>query len=203
MRSIWINNAIILTLCLLVFLFQADSHQWLAYYHRDIEKGQWWRLLTAHICHTNGYHLILNGIGLVVVSALFWDTFKTISLIFSACFSAIFISICLLLLEPDLQWYVGLSGVLHALFAIGVCDELKKGDRWGIVLGLGFITKIAFEQFNGPSLMTESLIAATVFINAHLYGAIAGVVYFLMTPLWQKMLFTAKRALKNSVKNNE
>ena len=63
-----------------------------------------------------------------MVSALFLDTFKTISLIFSACFSAIFISICLLLLEADLQWYVGLSGVLHALFAIGVCDELKMGN---------------------------------------------------------------------------
>ena len=187
MRSIWINNAIILTLCLLVFIFQAESHQWLAYYHSDIEKGQWWRLLTAHICHTNGYHLILNGIGLAVVSALFLETFKKISLLVASLFSALFISICLLL-EPDLQWYVGLSGVLHALFAIGVCDELKKADKWGIILAVGFLVKIAFEQFNGPSLMTESLIAATVLVNAHLYGAIAGVVYFLMIPLWKKCL---------------
>ncbi len=188
MRSIWINNAIILTLCLLVFIFQAESHQWLAYYHSDIEKGQWWRLLTTHICHTNGYHLILNGIGLAVVSALFLETFKKISLLVASLFSALFISICLLLLEPDLQWYVGLSGVLHALFAIGVCDELKKADKWGIILAVGFLVKIAFEQFNGPSLLTESLIAATVLVNAHLYGAIAGVVYFLMIPLWKKCL---------------
>ncbi|WP_028868523.1 rhombosortase [Psychromonas arctica] len=202
MRSVLFNNAIILTLCLLVFFLQPDSHQWFAYYHSGIEKGQWWRLLTAHICHTNGYHFLLNAVGLVVVSTLFLETFKKISLLAASLFSALFISTCLFLLEPDLQWYVGLSGVLHAIFAIGVCDELKKADKWGLILAVGFLIKIAFEQFNGPSLMTESLIAATVLVNAHLYGAIAGILYFLMMPFWKKCSLRQNNA-KNSVKSNK
>ena len=187
MRPVFIYTTIILALCLLSLILQPESNQWFAYYHSGIAKGQLWRLITAHFCHTNTYHLLLNAIGLLVVVSLFINTFKRINILASMLFSSLFISLCLFLFEPTVMWYMGLSGILHALFCIGVCDELKNKDKWGWILGCGFIAKIAFEQFNGPSLSTESLIAATVLINAHLYGAIAGAVYFLglqtLTPL--------------------
>ena len=184
MRAVLTHTVIILTLSTLLFVFQPDSHQWFAYYHSAVEKGQLWRLVTAHFCHTNGYHLLLNGIGLIVVVSLFFDTFKRQCLLPILLFSAMFISLCLFFIEPTTQGYVGLSGVLHGLFAFGVCDELRKKDKWGIILGFGFIVKIVFEQFNGPSSSTEALIGATVLINAHLYGAIAGVAYFLCAQIW-------------------
>lgn len=184
MRAVLTHTAIILTLSSLLFIFQSDSNQWFAYYHSAIEKGQLWRLVTAHLCHTNGYHLLLNDIGLVVVVTLFLNTFKQQALLPLLLFSAVFISLCLYFIEPTTQGYVGLSGVLHALFAFGVCDELRKKDKWGIILGIGFIVKIAFEQLNGPSASTETLIGATVLVNAHLYGAISGVIYFLCSRVW-------------------
>ena len=46
------------------------------------------------------------------------------------------------------------------------------------------MAKIAWEQWNGPSPSTEQLIGAIVLINAHLYGAIGGVIYFLLQQLW-------------------
>ncbi|WP_417698210.1 rhombosortase [Psychromonas sp.] len=186
MRTVWVHTAIILTLSTLLFLFQDNSNQWLAYYHNGIAKGQVWRLLTAHFCHTNGYHLLLNGTGLMVVAALFLDTFKHYSMLAMMLTIGLLISLCLYWIEPHLQWYVGLSGVLHGLFAFGVCDELKKRDKWGVILGLGFIIKVAYEQINGPSATTEALIGATVLINAHLYGAIAGVIYFSLMQVYSK-----------------
>jgi len=187
MRTVWVHTAIILTLSTLLFLFQDNSNQWLAYYHNGIAKGQIWRLLTAHFCHTNGYHLLLNGTGLLVVTALFLDTFKHYSILTMMISVGLFISLCLYWIEPELQWYVGLSGVLHGLFAFGVCDELKKRDKWGVILGLGFIAKVAYEQILGPSAATEALIDATVLIDAHLYGAIAGVIYFFLMQGYQRL----------------
>lgn len=187
MRTVWVHTAIILTVSTLLFLSQENSNQWLAYYHNGIAKGQIWRLLTAHFCHTNGYHLLLNATGLVVVVALFLETFTHYSLLLMLLTIGLFISLCLYWIEPNLQWYVGLSGVLHGLFAFGVCDELKKRDKWGVILGLGFITKVAYEQLNGPSATTEALIGATVLINAHLYGAIAGVIYYICLSTHQKV----------------
>lgn len=197
MRVVLFQTGIILTLSALLYFYQPDSHQWFAYYHSGIEKSQLWRLITAHFCHTNGYHLLLNAAGLLVVTSLFLNTFKKTSLLGILLFSGLFISACLFFLEPTLGWYVGLSGVLHALFAVGVCDELKKKDKWGLILGLGLIAKIVLEQFNGPSLSTESLIGATVLINAHLYGAIGGVVYFLWLQILNKLKMTAAKLIKN------
>ena len=191
MRTVYIPTAILLTLSLLLFLFQPSSNQWFAYYHSGIEKGQLWRLLTAHICHTNGYHLLLNGAGLLVIISLFLNSFKNINIFYTFIFSSLFISLCLFIFEPSVSWYVGLSGVLHALFAIGACDEFSKKDKWGAILGVGLILKLISEQINGPSLGVESLIAATVMINAHLYGAIAGVIYFSIRQ------FKLKKTIKN------
>jgi len=183
MRTIYIPTIVILMLSLLIFLFQPTSNQWLAYYHSGIENGQWWRLITAHLSHTNGFHLLLNAAGLVVINSLFIKSFNTINLIFVSIFSSIFISLCLFWLDPNMQWYMGLSGVLHALFAVGVCDEISKKDKWGWILGIGLISKLTSEQINGSSPGIENLIAATVAVDAHLYGAIAGILYFLLKQL--------------------
>jgi len=183
MRAVITHTAIILTLSLLLYFWQSETNAWFAYYHSELAKGQVWRLITAHFCHTNGYHLLMNAIGLVVVTTLFIDTFKKYRLLPLFAFSGAFICFILFFFEKNIQSYVGLSGVLHGLFAFAVCDELKRREKWGMILGLGFICKIMWEQINGPSASTESLIAARVLINAHLYGAISGVIYFLLIQL--------------------
>src|SRR5262245_21177216 len=42
-----------------------------SYQRAAIAAGEWWRLLTAHVVHRDAEHALLNGLGLVLMWALF------------------------------------------------------------------------------------------------------------------------------------
>ena len=59
------GGPLLLTLCvLLACVFEPASGEWLAYDRYAIEGFETWRLLTANIVHTNGWHALLNLAGL-------------------------------------------------------------------------------------------------------------------------------------------
>jgi membrane associated rhomboid family serine protease len=70
-------------------------------------------------------------------------------------------------LSPSVGWYVGASGVLHAVMAAGCARHLaeRAWDRWLLLAIL--CAKLAYEQLGGrePPL---------VVVDAHLYGAVCG-----------------------------
>ncbi|WP_413701512.1 rhomboid family intramembrane serine protease [Psychromonas sp. KJ10-10] len=76
MLSLLIETMLLIIITLLVYFFEPQSSELLAYYHTGIEQLQFWRLITATFCHTNFYHLAMNLLGLVVTLVLFIDTFK-------------------------------------------------------------------------------------------------------------------------------
>ena len=122
----------------------------------------------------------MNLAGLVITLGLFIDAFKTIRIFPLIIFSSLFISVCLFFFDKEVIWYVGLSGVLHALFSYGAAQDIAKKDPWGYLLGAGFVIKIIYEQIFGAMQSTVDLIAAEVLINAHLYGAISGLIFYVV-----------------------
>jgi len=82
----------------------------------------------------------------------------------------------LLLFDPGLQWYVGLSGALHGLFAAGLVAALSSGNRAEWLLLLLFVAKLTWEQLVGTMPGTAELAGGNVIVDAHLYGAIGGAV---------------------------
>ncbi|MGB5444604.1 MAG: rhombosortase [Psychromonas sp.] len=180
MRSLFIETTLIVLFTLAIYLFEPKASELLAYYHNGIAEGQIWRLFTATFCHTNFNHLLMNIAGLIITLGLFIDLFKTIKIFPLMLFSSLFISLCLFFFEQEVIWYVGLSGVLHALFSYGVAHDIARKDPWGYLLGAGFAIKIIYEQIFGAMQGTIDLIAAPVLINAHLYGAIAGVCFYIV-----------------------
>ena len=163
-----------------IYLLEPQASQFLAYYHTGITQFELWRLISATFCHTNFNHLLMNIFGLVITLALFIDTFKLIKIFPILIFNSVFIGVALFFFEPQIIWYVGLSGVLHGLFSYGVAADISNKDRWGYLLGSGFIVKIIYEQMFGAQQSTIDLIGAPVLVNAHLYGAIAGTVFYLI-----------------------
>ena len=165
------------TLCALL---GDKATQWLRYDRDAILHGQWWRIISGNIVHLGWPHLLLNLAGLILVWLLFRQTLTSRSWIYVTLASATAVGVGLLLFDPELQWYVGLSGVLHGLFAAGLVTALyagNRGDWWLLVL---FVAKITWEQLVGTMPGSAEIAGGTVIVNAHLYGAIGGAVAALL-----------------------
>ena len=88
----------------------------------------------------------------------------------------------------QLQWYVGLSGVLHGVFLIGAYFDIKQGMKTGWLLLVGVLIKVGHEQIFGASQDIADLINATVAIDAHLFGTISGLMIIVI--LYGKLRLT-------------
>jgi len=164
-RWIWL----LLILAMLGGLLALGDNAMLAlqYDRAAIGAGGWWRLLTAHLVHLDLHHLVLNELGLVLLWALFASDYDVVDWLIVAFSGALAISCGLWWLSPTVGWYVGASGLLHAIMGAGVARHLavRAWDRWLLLAGL--CGKLLYEQSAGHA-------APNVVVDAHLYGAAAG-----------------------------
>lgn len=148
----------------------------LAYRRSAISEGEWWRLISGNLLHTNQWHLVMNLAGLWVVLFLHHFHYHLKGL------SALFFVLCLLegiglyLGYPQLLGYVGLSGMLHGLFAYGAVQDIVRKLRSGYLLLVGVIIKVGYEQLYGASSDVTAMIGARVATEAHLVGLICGLI---------------------------
>lgn len=172
---------LLLLLCSLCFLLPYSVQHSLEYLRPSIADGQLWRLITAHLLHTNSWHLLMNSAGLVLMLLLHGQYQHYLSLPVQFLASALFIGAGIYLFSADMQHYVGLSGVLHALLVWGACIDIQQKVRSGWLLLAGAIGKTGYEQWHGADPQLEALINANVAIDAHLYGVISGLLLGLVT----------------------
>ena len=182
-------HAVPLALTLLSTLFalfgEVATH-WLRYDRTAILDGEWWRLISGNLVHLGWTHLLLNLAGLILVWLLFHHTLNTRNWIVVTLSSALAVGGGLLLFDPDLQWYVGLSGALHGLFAAGIVAALFSGKRAEWLLLILFVAKLTWEQTVGSLPGTAELAGGPVIVDAHLYGAIGGAISTLLLLILRK-----------------
>lgn len=161
----------------------------LRYDRAAVLSGELWRLLTGHLVHLGWSHLWLNLAGLVLVWLLCAEalSLRMWWLLLALCATGC--SLGLLLWNPELQWYVGLSGVLHGLLVAGALAGLFKGraDNWLLLAGVTL--KLIWEQWQGPLPGSEAGAGGHVVVDAHLYGAATGLLVmaiFIATPAWRR-----------------
>lgn len=159
-------------------LFGSDVTLWLRYDRNAILSGEIWRIFTGHLAHLTWTHLLMNLLGLALVWGLFDRHLPAKRWLHATLFAGLGISLLLMVVDPHLRWYVGLSGVLHGMFILGCMYDMKSG-RWDSKLLLALIiAKLLWEQLVGPLPGSEKAAGGNVVVDAHLFGALMGLITY-------------------------
>lgn len=158
---------------------------WLRYDRAEILSGEIWRVLSAHLMHLGWKHLMMNLVGLGLIWMLFGRAYSTAKWVFVVATSMLGVSLALLALMPSIQWYVGMSGILHGLFIAGAVANLAAGYRAELLLIGLLIVKLAWEHAYGALPGSESFAGGNVLVESHLFGAIAGLTAAVVLLLWK------------------
>ncbi len=185
--------AVLLFLTLILLHLLQDQLQPLFEFNRTaIYEGQWWRLVTAHLFHTNNWHLLMNLGGFVLIMLLHGAYYSNRRFVLNLFLGNLLIGLALLCWSPDISFYVGLSGWLHALLVCGCCIDIERHWSSGWLILLAVFGKVLWEQWQGASNEVVTLIGADVATDAHLFGAIVGLL------LYVSMLFRRTVALTSA-----
>ncbi len=158
--------------------------QWQAPWRYDrsaVLNGEYWRLLSANLVHTNLYHWLLNLAGLAMLVGLFDRPLPAGSWLAAIAICGLGSTLGLLL-YPDILWYVGLSGALHGFFCFAALLHFRQGQGFGLAVFALLAIKVVSEQIFGSELGTAELIGAAVITQAHLWGGISGTLLGLVLP---------------------
>jgi rhomboid family GlyGly-CTERM serine protease len=140
-----------------------------------IEQGQLWRLFTSQFVHANWAHLGLNCAGIALIWLLHGEYTSPSRYGFNIATLAIWCGLGVFWFCPTITIYTGLSALLHGVIIWGAIKDVTVGLKSGYVLFIGVWVKLIAEQINGPSADIGALINSTVAVDAHLIGAIGGV----------------------------
>jgi rhomboid family GlyGly-CTERM serine protease len=150
-------------------------------YRRALLGSEPWRLVTGHFVHITWPHALVNAAALVIVARLFAPDLSAPRQAAVLVSATLVISIGLAWLAPQVEWYRGLSGALHALYFAGATCWLVGARPRSVhmlwlptALVVGGWIKVAFEQPMGGALPYADWLGAAVVPQAHLVGAAWG-----------------------------
>ncbi len=190
----WKSNAfpvLLAVVCVGLAALSSGDARWqdaLEYRRDAIAHGEFWRLVTAHLMHLTPTHAVLDVAGLLLVAWIFAVEIGPRGQVVVCVLGAAAVDFGLWALHPEVDRYVGLSGVLHAWFAAGATRWLLASDTtgdsqqlvhrkraWGAALLLGLAVKLFLESRQQAFWLDGA--AFTVVTAAHRWGAAAGVLY--------------------------
>lgn len=170
----WLLPIVLLVLSSVLAVMGEAAFLQFRYEREAIAAGAAWRLVSGHLVHLSWGHYLLNMAGLGLVWLLVGGALDLRRWLVVLVFLVVAIDAGFWWLNPQLDWYVGLSGVLHGLLVAGLLAGWRKSPVENLVLLLLIAAKLGYEQWLGPLPGSESTAGGPVVVNAHLYGALAG-----------------------------
>jgi len=136
----------------------------------QIADGQSWRWISGHFVHLSTRHCLSNLLGLLVICECVWDELGLAEACALSVWTAAGTSLLLWWFAPAIQWYAGLSGLLHGLWAgCALAWWCRKGDNMagGALLLLAIKLVLPWHAFSEVPVVTV----------AHGYGALSGLIW--------------------------
>ncbi len=161
-------------LAALAWAFEDAGRAALAFDREALSNGEFWRLLTGHLVHLGDSHTVFNILGMLLGWLLFGPYYSFREWVLITAVSVAAVDVGLWWLNPELEWYVGLSGVLHGWLVAGTVAALLERRPDGTLLAALVVGKLAFEQWQGPVPGSSQAAGGAVVYDAHLYGAVGG-----------------------------
>jgi rhomboid family GlyGly-CTERM serine protease len=172
----WLVPGVVMLLALALMLAGDSGREWLRFERAGIASGEAWRLVTGHFVHLGISHTILNLAGLILVWLLAGRAYPWQKWLWIITGSMAAIDLGLWFGAPMLEWYVGLSGLLHGMLAAGAIAGLAERSAEALILAVVVAGKVAYEQLAGPLPGSEATSGGAVIVDAHLYGVIGGTI---------------------------
>lgn len=142
-----------------------------------IAQGEVWRLLTGNLVHLGWWHWFLNELGIIVFVLLCPDPLSGWVWARRVVLLGVGMTTCLYFLVPEMRWYVGLSGVSHGLFLLGLGRQALARDLIAVGCLAFLFGKLAWEMAMGVPVSDEQAIGGRVALESHLYGALSALLY--------------------------
>ncbi len=164
--------ALLLGAPVLILFFGVETA--LEYRREAVLGGEWFRLLSASFTHLTPGHALLN-MGAALLLWLYAGDMPMRAWWFGIVCCSLGVGAGLLVFNPEISWYVGMSGLLHGMVPPIVAFRLlRRADRFALLLAAGLVLKICAEQLWGSSPGTAALAGGPVVVDAHLWGALSG-----------------------------
>ena len=154
----------------------------LEFNREKIAQGEYWRLLSSNLVHYGFYHLIMNAAALLLIGVSFLRELPVRAYLGLLLLTTLAVNLGTLLFNPELAFYRGFSGALHGLLVAGLLLNRLR-NPWLSYLGVALVfAKIIHEhQADFQANQLQALLPVAVAVDSHMYGAIAGLVFFALT----------------------
>jgi rhomboid family GlyGly-CTERM serine protease len=159
-------------------IFPDTSFPLLSLERAKVNDGELWRIFSSNFVHFGWTHTVMNVAAFAIAAFILIDSVspaRFICLITACCFS---VGVGIYYLNPEYGVYAGLSGSIHGFLIAGLMLN-KRHLYWinGIFVTL-ILGKIFYEhQTDYQATELQDLLPVPVAYDAHLYGAIAGLVF--------------------------
>ena len=184
-RHLWPVLVIVIP-CVLLALGGEPVRLLLRYDRAAILQGELWRLVSGNFVHLGWGHVLEDLAGYVLLWLLVEDVLPGWRCPVLVLGGGLMVGLGFFFGNPGLQWYVGLSGALNTVWAAGALALMGRRDSIGGLLGIFLGAKLFYEQRWGPLPFAALTTGGPVVVDAHLYGALAGILWGLLALAWRR-----------------